>query len=65
METNINKLVCGHCGTENHLAYIRQNGEILLECTKCGSTSEVVITSPIIVIRNLIGLGTICELNNK
>ena len=61
METNINQLKCGHCGTEHHVAYVRQNGEILLECTKCGSTSEVVITSPEIVIHNVSGLGTICS----
>lgn len=60
METNLEQLKCGQCGTEKHLVYQRQNGEILLECIECGSTSEITITQPKIVIRNISGLGTIC-----
>ena len=61
METNLEQLECGQCGTKKHLVYQRENGEILLECIECGSTSEIKITQPKIVIRNVSGLGTICR----
>jgi len=60
METKLEQLKCGHCGNGKHLVYQGQNGEILLECIKCGSISEIKITTPKIVIRNVLGLGTIC-----
>jgi uncharacterized Zn finger protein len=61
METNVEQLKCGGCGTEKHLVYQRKNGEIILECVKCGSTSEIKFTQPKIVIRNVSGYGTICK----
>ncbi len=60
MEANLEQLKCGQCGTEKHLVYQRPNGEMLLECIMCGSTSEIKLTQPKIVIRNVSGLGTIC-----
>lgn len=60
METNLEQLKCGQCGTGKHLVYLRSNGEILLECIECGSTSEIKITQPKIIIRNASGPGTIC-----
>lgn len=61
METNLEQLECGQCGTKKHFVYQRENGEIILECIKCRSTSEIKITQPKIVIRNVSGLGTICK----
>jgi uncharacterized Zn finger protein len=60
METNLEQLQCGHCGTKKHLVYQRPNGEILLECFECESTSEIKITTPKIVIHNVSGFGAIC-----
>lgn len=61
METGLAQLKCGQCGNEKHLVYQRQNGEFLVECIECGSTSEIKITQPKIVISNVSGLGTICS----
>lgn len=60
METNVKRLRCGECDEEKHLLYVRQNGEILTECTKCGSISEIVVTNPEIIINNISGSGTLC-----
>jgi uncharacterized Zn finger protein len=57
---NLEQLKCGQCSEEKHLLYVRQNGEILAECIKCGSTSEITITKPKIVIGNVSGDGTLC-----
>ena len=63
MENNLKQLKCGQCGTEKHLVYQRSNGEILLECIECGSISEIIITQPKIIIKNVAGFGTICNMD--
>lgn len=60
METNISQLKCGECSEETHLIYIRENGEIITECIKCKSMSEITCTEPKITINNLNGNGTLC-----
>ncbi len=64
METNIEQLKCGQCGNEKHLIYQRENGEILIECIECESTSQIIITKPKIKISNNSGLGTICKFSS-
>jgi uncharacterized Zn finger protein len=61
METNLEQLKCGNCGEKKHLLFIRPNGEILAECTKCGNVSEIVVTKPKIEIRNVKGDGTLAK----
>lgn len=61
METEIKQLHCGQCGEARHLVYERSNGEIIVECIACKSSSEIVITKPEIRINNNSGLGTICH----
>jgi len=60
METNIQQLKCGSCGQENHRIYQRQNGEIITECIRCKSQTEIIITIPKIILRNNDGDGTLC-----
>lgn len=60
METNLQQLKCGQCSEEKHLLYLRQNGEIIAECIKCKSTSEIVVTKPKIVIGHVDGDGGLC-----
>ena len=64
METNIEQLKCGQCRNDKHLIYQRENGEILIECIECESTSQITITKPIIQISNNSGLGTICKFSS-
>ncbi len=61
METNIKQLKCGGCGEAKHKLYIRQNEEIIVECINCKSQSELIVPKPKIEIRNVAGLGTICN----
>jgi acyl carrier protein len=61
METNLKQLRCGECGETKHNLYQRPNGEVIAECIKCGSQSEIVITEPKIAINNLAGFGTLCS----
>ena len=61
MEINLEQLKCSCCCNEQHLVYQRKNGEILFECIKCKSVSEIRINKPKIVIRNVSGMGTICS----
>ncbi len=63
METNIQQLKCGGCGEEKHKIYRRQNGEIIAECIKCKSQTEIVITVPNIVTKNVSGGGSLCVLD--
>jgi len=60
METKLEQLGCGQCGCYYHKLYKRTNGEIVVECRDCKSTSEIVVTQPVINIRNNSGLGTLC-----
>ena len=62
METNIQQLKCGECGEEKHKIYQRENGEIITECIKCKSQTEIVITEPKIITRNNFGSGSLCVL---
>jgi uncharacterized Zn finger protein len=62
METNIQQLKCGECGEEKHKIYRRENGEIITECIKCKSQTEIVITEPKIITRNNFGSGSLCVL---
>jgi len=59
METNLEQLRCGECGESQHKLYVRRNGEIIAECIKCGSQSEIVVCSKIIIKHNS-GGGTLC-----
>jgi hypothetical protein len=43
METNIKQLRCGECGESRHEIYQRESGEIITECIKCKSQSEIYI----------------------
>lgn len=61
METNIEQLKCGECGEENHKIYTRPNGELITECVKCKSQTEIVVTAPKIMLRNNSGSGTLCN----
>lgn len=61
METNIEQLKCGQCGGENHKVYTRPNGELITECCNCKSQTEIVITQPKIILRNISGGGTLCN----
>lgn len=66
MEKNINyKLKCGQCENDKHLIYQLPNKEILIECIKCGSVSELILLKPEIIIRNFEGLGTITNFDNN
>jgi len=58
-ETGLQQLRCGECGETKHNLFIRLNGEIIAECIKCKSQSEIVITEPKIVIKNNAGSGTL------
>ena len=60
METNIQQLGCGQCGEKKHELYLRPNGEIIVECIKCKSTSDITVTNPKIVIGHVNGDGTLC-----
>jgi hypothetical protein len=60
METNVKQLLCGECGERKHELYVRPNGEIIAECCKCKSTSEIKVTKPKITIGNNSGKGTLC-----
>ena len=60
IETNLQQLRCGECGEVKHNLFIRPNGEIIAECTKCKSQSEIIFTKPKIEIRNYAGGGTLC-----
>lgn len=60
MELDLKQLKCGECGEDKHKLYLRKNGEVIAECTKCFSQSEIVITEPKIRIRNNYGSGTLC-----
>jgi len=60
MKTEIEQLKCGGCGEEKHLLYQRENGEIIAECIKCQSTSQIIVTQPEIKIYNNSGQGTLC-----
>jgi len=60
MEIGIEQLKCGECGEAKHCLYLRLNGEIIAECVKCKSQSEIVIIQPEIKIRNNSGMGTLC-----
>lgn len=57
----VTKMYCGQCGNTKHEIYKRKNGEIITECLKCGSQSEIIITQPQIIIRNNKGLGTLTD----
>jgi hypothetical protein len=61
IETGLQQLRCGECGETKHNLFIRRNGEIIAECIKCKSQSEIVITEPKIIIRNNSGNGTLCQ----
>jgi NAD-dependent SIR2 family protein deacetylase len=60
METDIKQLRCGECGETKHELYIRANGEIIAECCKCKSQSEIIINKPEIIIHHNAGNGTLC-----
>ena len=60
METNIKQLRCGECGEKKHLLYLRENGEVLSECIKCKSVSEIICPKPKMEIYNVTGNGTLC-----
>jgi len=60
METDIKLLRCGGCGETKHELYIRPNGEVIAECLKCKSQSEIVIRKPEIIIQHNAGDGTLC-----
>jgi len=60
METEIKQLRCGECGESKHELFQRPNGEIVAECIKCKSQSEIVISKPKIQINNNEGMGTLC-----
>lgn len=60
METNLKQLQCGECGEAKHNVYQRPNGELITECTKCKSQTEIVVTEPKIKLQNLNGSGTLC-----
>ena len=60
IEAKLEPLKCGQCGEGKHLLYIRQNGEILVGCIKCGNVSEITIQEPEIIINNVSGNGTLC-----
>lgn len=52
METNLTKAVCGECGNNKYEIYKDPGKEHLIcECTKCKSTSEIVIAPPRIQIK--------------
>lgn len=61
IETGLQQLRCGECGETKHNLFVRPNGEIITECTKCNSQSEIVITKPEIQIKNNAGNGTLCQ----
>jgi uncharacterized Zn finger protein len=65
MEIDLKQLKCGQCGNDRHRLYQRPNGEIISECIKCGSTTEIVISEPEIKLNNLSGLGTLCIFDNN
>ena len=60
METKINQMRCGECGAYKHNIYIRKNGELLVECTKCKSVNEIVVRKPVIDINHISGDGGLC-----
>ena len=60
METKIEQLRCGECGESKHYLFIRPNGEVIAECPKCKSQTEIVMSEPKIVLRNNSGMGTLC-----
>lgn len=60
METGLKQLKCGQCAETKHELYLRQNGEIIVECIKCKSRSEIKVTKPKVVIGHVEGDGTIC-----
>lgn len=59
METKLEQLYCGECGEIRHNLYLRPNSEVVVECTKCKSQSELIIPTPKIEIRNNAGYGTL------
>ena len=59
METKLEQLSCGECGEIRHNLYLRPNGEVVVECTKCKSQSEIIIPPTKIEIRNNAGYGTL------
>lgn len=60
METNLEQLKCGQCSETKHELYLRQNGEIIVECTKCKSRSDITVRQPKLDIGHVEGDGTIC-----
>ena len=61
MEVDLKLLRCGECGNKDHELYIRPNGEIIAQCIKCLSQSEIKVTEPKIIISNVSGNGTLCK----
>lgn len=60
METNLSQLSCGNCGADQHILYMRLNGELIAECHQCKSKTEIITNNPKIILRNIEGLGTLC-----
>jgi hypothetical protein len=42
METDLQKLTCSKCGCETVRVFVRE-GLVVLECTECASTSDLVV----------------------
>ena len=61
METNLKQLRCGECGQYLHKIFQRENGELVIQCIQCKSSTEVIITEPKIILRNNSGSGTLCN----
>lgn len=57
---NLEQFKCGECGEENHKIYLRKDGNIIVECIKCKSSSILYPTEPKILIRNHSGDGSLC-----
>ena len=60
METNLKQLKCGECSNDKHLLYQRKNGEMIAECSKCKSQTEIITTKPKIILNNIFGDGSLC-----
>jgi Zn ribbon nucleic-acid-binding protein len=56
------QLKCGQCANANHIVYQRRNGEVIIECVKCKSSTEIVLSAKL-ELRNNNGPGTLCFLD--
>lgn len=68
MDTNIEQMRCGQCGTDAHKVFapqqnqtITQTNVLYLECCHCKSVTEIGIMQPKITISNHSGRGTLAN----